>query len=200
MKILQVKQNRGFTLIEAMVGVSIFTVSLLASMAVLAHSVQDTRFAKDRLVSEYLAQEGIEYIHNMRDTYMLYESSSSDQGWSDFKNHLSNYGCTSSNGCYFDDFSTSAFSNPTYPITNLTMNGCNASSSTSVCPNHQMLYNSSNGAYNYTAGSSSIFARRLIVSIVNSYEIKVTSTVSWVQGSGMQTVTFSENLFSWIER
>jgi hypothetical protein len=33
----------------------------------------------------------------------------------------------------------------------------------------------------------------------NADEVRILSTVSWTQGSGSYSVTFSENLFNWVE-
>src|SRR3989338_7743588 len=74
------KQNSGFTLVEMLVAVSIFTVSLLGIMSVIASGISDTGYAKKKIIATYLAQEGIEYIRNMRDTYVLYPANG---GWGD---------------------------------------------------------------------------------------------------------------------
>jgi Tfp pilus assembly protein PilV len=59
-------------LIETLVAVSIFSLSILSLMAVLAQGISDTNYAKQRIIAAYLAQEGIEYVRNMRDTYVLF--------------------------------------------------------------------------------------------------------------------------------
>lgn len=67
--------NKGFTLVETLVAISIFTVSLLGIMSVLASGISNTSYAKQKMVASYLAQEGIEYVRNMRDTAVLYPPS-----------------------------------------------------------------------------------------------------------------------------
>ena len=88
---------RGFTLVETLIAISIFTVSLLGIMSVLASGIADTNYAKRKMTATYLAQEGIEYMRNMRDTYVLYPGSSFD--WDKFQ--VKFISCKSK-GCRFD--------------------------------------------------------------------------------------------------
>ncbi|MDE2399613.1 MAG: prepilin-type N-terminal cleavage/methylation domain-containing protein [Patescibacteria group bacterium] len=85
MKFLSTKQNHGFTLVETLVGISIFTFSVLAVMSVLASGITDTSYAKQKMVAGYLAQEGIEYIRNLRDNDVLYSSVPPNNNWNTFK-------------------------------------------------------------------------------------------------------------------
>ncbi|HEV7702059.1 MAG TPA: type II secretion system protein [Candidatus Paceibacterota bacterium] len=77
--------RRGFTLVETLVGLSIFTFSMLALMSVLGSGVADINYAKQKTVAGYLAQEGIEHVRNMRDNSVLYNAVDSEQGWNEFK-------------------------------------------------------------------------------------------------------------------
>lgn len=196
------KNNKhGFTLVETLVAVSIFTLSLLASMAVLTNGISDTGYAKKKVVATYLAQEGIEYIRNMRDTSMLYDTVSPLHGWNQFNSTISgasgNTLCGSSNGCYFGDISD--FSSQSQPIMSIPLTACSSTSSSSVCPNGPILYDSANGKYGYSSGVNSGFARRIKVTQISADETKISSTVSWNQGSGFRSVSFSESVFNWIE-
>src|ERR1035437_5439116 len=88
MRKLLKQKNRAFTLVETLVAIAIFTVSLVAIMSVLASSITSTTYAKQKMVASYLAQEGIEYIRNMRDTFVLYDAISSQTGWNSFNSKL----------------------------------------------------------------------------------------------------------------
>ncbi len=61
----------GFTLIETLVAIAVF--SLVASAAYTAsyHSISNSIFARDQIIAFYLAQEGIEYVRYQRDTNAL---------------------------------------------------------------------------------------------------------------------------------
>ncbi len=199
--------NKAFTLVETLVAISIFTMSLLGIMSVLAGSISNTSYAKQKMTASYLAQEGIEYIRNMRDTYVLYDPVNSQTGWNAFNAKLvpsPNTLCASANGCYFDDQKTNYtnHSQQTYKD-NLIINAC--SSSTSTCPNGALLYDSLTGKYGYFVTSTTTnsgFTRKInltqvvVGGLIN--EVIISSTVYWTQGSGNYSVTFSEHLFNWI--
>jgi len=75
------KTNNGFSLVETLVAISIFSLSILGLMSVLASGISNTNYAKQKIVASYLAQEGIEYVRNMRDNAVLYPSGT---GWTNF--------------------------------------------------------------------------------------------------------------------
>jgi hypothetical protein len=174
-----------------MVSISIFTLAILASMMSMAKGISDTEYVKKKIISTYLAQEGIEYIRNMRDTYMLY-SGDTQTGWNSFKSKLITASCDQNNGCYFDDQNLD-YNNNNMPLTQIQVLSCGSS-----CPN--LLYNSTTSRYNYvTGGTSSGYIRKIKIQQLNSDEVVISSTVFWTQVSGTYSVTFSENLYNWIE-
>ncbi len=77
------QKNRGFTLVETLVAISIFTIGILSLMSVLASGIANTNYAKEKMAASYLAQQGIEYVRNMRDNYVLY-TSSTGLSWNTF--------------------------------------------------------------------------------------------------------------------
>ena len=190
--------GRGFTLVETLIAVSIFSVSLVAVMAVLGSGISNTNSIKQKMTASYLAQEGIEYIRNMRDTYVLYSSSAST-GWTSFNNKVFpacvGYGC-------FVNADNLDYGDNTEPINDgvkVILISCNSAN----CSNGALSY--INGKYGFS-GEDSGFTRKIIMTkiispdgTINPNEVKVSSTVYWTQGSGPQSVTFSENLFNWVE-
>ncbi|MFA6301478.1 MAG: prepilin-type N-terminal cleavage/methylation domain-containing protein [Candidatus Paceibacterota bacterium] len=135
--------SNGFTLIETLVAISIFTMSILGLMSVIASGITDTSYAKQKMAASYLAQEGIEYVRNMRDTSVLSNPSGSQAGWDRFK-----------------------ASEIEYPITDSDFTG---------------------------------FTRKVLIEEINPDEVRISSTVLWKQGRTDYNITFSENLFNWIE-
>ena len=133
------KLSNGFTLVETLVAISIFTMSILGLMSVLASGISNINYATNKMAASYLAQEGIEYVRNIRDTDSLY-TSITGKTWDTFKN-----------------------ANVTYP------------------------------------SSYPDFTRTITMTEVNPDEVRISSSVSWTQGSGNYNTTFSENLFNWIE-
>jgi Tfp pilus assembly protein PilV len=87
-------KNKGFTLVETLVAVSIFSMSILGLLSILASGISNTNYAKKKIMAGYLAQEGIEYVRNMRDTSVLYNVSGSQAGWDAFKAATKTYPIT----------------------------------------------------------------------------------------------------------
>jgi prepilin-type N-terminal cleavage/methylation domain-containing protein len=173
-------KNKGFTLVESLVAIAIFTTSILGLMIVLTKSISDTSYAKKKVGAEYLSQEGIEYIRNMRDTYII-PAATAQAGWDAFNTRLANSSCATSTGCYFND---------SFSDYNSAVIACTGS-----CP--ELLYDSSTGKYGYS-GQSSGYVRRIKV-VQTTNETKVLSTVFWTQGSGTYSLTLSEVLFNWVD-
>lgn len=81
----------GFTLIETLFAVLLFTTSLVALMAVAGRGIASNTTAREDLVARYLALEGLEAVRNIRDTNYI----STTNAW--------DLGLTScSNGCDID--------------------------------------------------------------------------------------------------
>ena len=191
-------KNSGFTLVETLVAVSIFSVSILGLLAVLSKGIADTNYAKTKVTASYLAQEGIEYMRNLRDTFVLYDATSSQNGWNGpngFINALTKpqAQCDVGDGCYFDAQSVH-YGLSFQPMAALTINHCVES-----CP--PLLYDSATGEYDYVLpGTNSGFTRSIQINHqVGTNEIKISSTVYWNQGSGSYNISFSETLFNWVE-
>jgi prepilin-type N-terminal cleavage/methylation domain-containing protein len=203
MKKILNKKNKGFTLVETLVAIAIFSTSILAVLSILSQGIIDTSYAKERVSASYLAQEGIEYIRNLRDTYMLY-SATGQAGWNTFNTKVAgntypsgNTVCAAVNGCYFNaDNLFSSFPDPNMPITNnarMTINACAGS-----CPS--LLYDSATGNFGYTptgTTANSGFIRKIQVKQISANETEIISTVFWNQGSGTDNLSFSESVFNW---
>lgn len=190
------KLSKGFTLIETLVAISIFTTSILALLSVLSQGISNTNYAKKKIIASYLAEEGVEYIRNLRDTFVLY-SATTQAGWDSFNSKVvpsPDTLCASTNGCYFDDRNVS-FSDASMPMTDLLLTAC----SSPTCSNGALLYDSATGKYNYVTGTSSGYNRRIKITQISANETKIFSTVFWTKGSGSYNIVFSENLFNWIE-
>lgn len=86
------KFTTGFTLVETLVAILIFSISILGVAAVLASGISNINSAKQKIIAGYLAQEGIEYLRNMRDNAML-----SDNWINSFQSQLSD--CNVGNEC-----------------------------------------------------------------------------------------------------
>ncbi len=173
------QKNGGFTLIETLVAVSIFTVSILGLFAVLTEGISSTIYARQKIIASYLAQEGIEYVRNIRDTYVLYYDDTSQEGWDRFKVVMNP--CNATNGCGFDTV---------FPHDVFVCGGSN-----------NCRLSISDGSYSTNSGDDSGFIRQVWMTTTESNlnEVRIFSKVEWTQGSGSYNITFSENLFNWVE-
>lgn len=186
------KNKKGFTLVESLVAISIFTLSILTLLVLLGGGISDSVYLKQKMVATYLAQEGIEYIRNMKDTYVLFDAGGPAAGWTAFHTKLFNNGCAG-NGCYFNDQNVN-FSDNTQPMTDLSIVSCPSG----TCPT--LLYQSSTGRYNYIAGGSpTTFTRKIWVSYISATELRFMSAVFWTQKSGTYNISFVENLTNWAD-
>jgi prepilin-type N-terminal cleavage/methylation domain-containing protein len=189
----QLQKNKGFTLIETLVAISIFSMSSLALISVLTQGVTDMNYIKNKLTADNLAVEGVEYVRNMRDTYVLYGNNT---GWTDFLNKFSQCVKNSDQSCYFDH-SFLDYSDMTQPIIDTNIITCSGS-----CPN--LYKNTNTGRYNYiNTNQLTNFSRKIEIEIPanlnNGNEVKVYSTVSWQNGGKNYQTTFTESLFNWIQ-
>ncbi|MEK7471530.1 MAG: prepilin-type N-terminal cleavage/methylation domain-containing protein, partial [Patescibacteria group bacterium] len=148
------QKNTAFTLVETLVAISIFTMSILGLMSILGSGISNTTYTKQKMTAIYLAQEGIEYARNNRDTAVLYNAGGAQVGWN------------------------------TYTAIPLPKS---ISCPVSTCP--------------VSSSDFAGFTRTITMASVpgTSDEVKITSTVTWTQGSGQKSITLSENLFNWIE-
>ena len=174
--------NKGFTLIETLVALSIFSLSIVALIVAAGQGVSNFQTIKARLTASYLAQEGVELVHNIRDTEM------ETGNWASFVNPSSSpiANCIVPNpnsvGCTID-----AIFNPSL----INVSQCNPSS----CP--RLKYSEPIG-YNYTSPDTTIFERIISVELIGTNEAKVTSTVKYQIGGNTSQITMSEMLTNWI--
>ena len=191
---IKTQKNKAFTLVETLVAISIFTISILGILSVLASSITSVTYAKDKSIAGYLAQEGIEYMRNMRDTFLLYDSTPA-VGWSSFQTAITLTPCEGAYGCYFGDLTSSNFNSNAQPMTLIPLTACTSA----TCANGPLLYDSSTGTYGYTTGTNSGFTRKILMIPKSGTEMKVDSIVYWKQGKNTLSITLSESLFDWLK-
>ncbi|MFZ2149819.1 MAG: prepilin-type N-terminal cleavage/methylation domain-containing protein [Minisyncoccia bacterium] len=182
--------TKGFTLVETLVAISIFTISILGLLVALSQGISDTGYAKKKILAGYLAQEAVEFTRNKRDTYVIYHATSATAGWNEFKTNLAS--CELAPGCYYNADNLN-FTDNSQPVLDIAFQACPSGG----CP--ELRYDSTSGQYGYT-GQLSGFVRKIrYVAGANPNEVKIFSTVSWKQGSGNYDIELSELLFNWVE-
>ncbi|MBI1999422.1 MAG: type II secretion system protein [Parcubacteria group bacterium] len=63
--------ERGFTLIESLVAISVLILAITATLSVASKSISAAGIARDQVTAFYLAQEAVEYVRNTRDNNAL---------------------------------------------------------------------------------------------------------------------------------
>ena len=173
MKFKKINKNnayqRGFTLIESLVAVTILITAILGPMSIAAKGIATAAYARDQAIAFFLAQEGLEYVRNVRDS-----NSHARVLW------LSGLSACVPGACIIDS-------------PNNTINTC-----AGVCPairydnsTHLYGYDSTFGATNFTRTIN-------ISSTVPDEEVVVSSVVTWKSAAFLErTVVLEETLFHW---
>ncbi len=172
------ENQRGFTLIETLVAISILTAAVASSMTLTTRSLSTAYYARDQVTAFHLAQEAVETVRHVRDGNIL----SNALGTS--VDLLA--GIPSVVGAPFivdtrDD----------------SMEACPAGG----CPPLKTdgeLYGHEDGS----GWTDTRFVRSVTAEFVDgsSDEVRVSVTVSWQSGSFQaRSFTISENLYRWVE-
>ncbi|MEI7810068.1 MAG: type II secretion system protein [bacterium] len=194
---LKQKNKSGFTLVEMLIALSIISMSIVALMTVLGSGISNTTYSKNKMEATFLAEEGVEYVKNIRDTFVIYDDPSNPSvGWSAFKNRMI-LGAT--NPCNDVDVGCNFRTDLPLNISNLNSQSYqNIFGSCANVSDCSLFYNDSTGSYLYpvsggNGGTDSGFVRKIFFTELSSDEIKITSTVTWATGS----VTFSDDFLNW---
>ncbi len=81
------KYNRGETLIETIIALSILSITITISGMIVGNSMQNLNQAKDRIIAVNLAREGIEAVRSIRDSNRLYYSDKKRECWNNNPNN-----------------------------------------------------------------------------------------------------------------
>ena len=102
--------NKGFTLIETLVAITVLLLSVSAPLSIAAKALFSAYYARDQITAYYLADEAIEYVKNARDTTFLNDvfGNTGQNAWLGGLGNCIDQGNGSFNGCYFE--ATQAFS------------------------------------------------------------------------------------------
>ncbi len=177
-------KHKGFTLIETLVAIAIFSFSITALISITGNGIFNTNFVKNKFTASYLALEGAELVRNVRDT-----ATSQGNGWGVIMSSTSFLGaCSSTDACFVD----------ASPSDTLVVLPCNAGD----CP--FIRYKLDEARFNYdpydgVTNLNSIFKRTISIAPVagNPEEVEVTSKVEWMQGTTSHNVSFTFDLLNW---
>lgn len=160
------KHKKGFTLIETLVAISALSLALAGIISLSSIAIRSSLAADSQVKAFFLANEGLEYIRNKRDTNIISGSS-----WLDGLT-----GCT--DGCFVDVFASG------YSI-----NSCPGG----VCP--KLKFDSGLNRYDYAGAEETIFTRKLTLTQITPYEINAVSEISWTHANTQRGFSLEERLF-----
>ncbi len=182
----QNRRSAGFTLIEALIAITIVTFAITGPLLSAHRSIISAQDSNLQLTASHLAQEGIEHVRAMRDNYYLeaYRDSFTDPaidpatvGWAAFLASIASCG-------------TSCTLDPTKPM--------GVGSSLESCASCQALYlDPTTKVYSQsTLSPKTPFTRTIQVISVSPNEARIVSKVSW-SFHAPDSITITNRLTPW---
>jgi prepilin-type N-terminal cleavage/methylation domain-containing protein len=185
---------KGFTLLETMVAISILLTAIGGPFVVTQVGIRTARKASQELVAANLAQEGIEFMHYMRDTNS-FKSQPWLTGLTGTKDCIGEMG-NGPKSCVIDSVLNEIhdYNHPSL--------GCSTHEDMSTCPFVQ--YNDETGFYGYGYGDGydTIYRRAVHTEVVRELddepvEIRVVSEVAWSDLGVPRSIRLEEYLTDW---
>lgn len=182
----QFNLKNGFTLLEALVAISILMVAVAAPITIAQKGLSSAIYSKDQMIASYLAQDALEYIKNKRDEV----SKNNNFDW----NNLVIF-----DKCLVDIINLDTGANSGCQI-NTTVEDVNSAISNYSATG--FLKKDSNNFYQYGSGEETKFTRRIQIEINNGEsqegvnEALVAVTVNWT-GVGRNEVTVETLMFNY---
>lgn len=175
--------SQGFTLIETLFAILIFSAALLSLMVIASRGISATNQVKNETTAYYLAQEGLEVVRNIRDSNFVVATAQSTTPWSVNFADAGTVDCTGTSGCY------------------VTYNQAFPPALAPISGNAAEIKLDSNGTYGNT-GTSTGFNRviRVIPQNQNGGTIEeylIESQVSWQAKTILRSVTLQTILKKW---
>lgn len=169
------KEQKGLTLVEALVTLLVLSMGIIPSVAVLSFSTRISSLIKNNLIAANLAQEGVEIVRSVRDKNWF---ANGNPPWD---RHLHDCG-GANNDCDREvQWDTGG------PLLNLVSNP-------------PLQFNSATGRYSYDGGIDTIFRRSVKITKTADpcgCELIVMSTVDWTQYGRTRTQNVEAHLFNW---
>ncbi len=178
------KKQKGFTLVEMLVAISILSLSILATFTAISANLKNAKYSEDKIVASFLASEAIEYVKNVRDENAIRNILGISTG--NPINWLRDISASISDPCYNRSCVIDTISN--------TITAC--SSDHNSCPFLRQHYTK---IYGYDSGwTLTKYKRSVTVTSISSTEANVTVTMTWTAPDGSaKNFTLSEIIRNW---
>ncbi len=172
--------TKGFTLVEALIAISILSLSVAATFTAVQGGIQSSTIAKDQVTAFWLAQEGMEFIRNIRDENALHSVDGTPVNW------LSGLSSVPSDSCYFGK--TCVIDSPLKQAT-----ACSGGFGT--CP--VIRQDASSGLFGYSFGwTPTNFKREIQFTQISADEVSVAINISWMTRGNAESFRISESLLN----
>jgi len=191
-------KTSGYSLVEALVAISILLLALVGPMTIAAKGIQSSSFVREQTVAIFLAQEGLEAFTAARNDITLAAASGGDFSgvWTDFRTMINDSQCriSSGSGCNVD-FST----------TNPLLSGGTSVPCAADGSGCELYFDETNARAKYSLDSNdpqSPYVRVIEIIDVAGGGLQIESTVLWnsrLFGSQQQNVTLTTALFNLYE-
>ncbi|MHB0977860.1 MAG: type IV pilus modification PilV family protein [Minisyncoccota bacterium] len=178
-KINNKETSGGFTLVETLVAIGVLVLAVTGAFSAAQMGITTSTYSKNQVIAFYLAQDGVEFIRNIRDNNGL-----NGQFW------LTGISSNSSDPCYFGN---TCIIDPTAVSPSPNMVRCSGGSGS--CP--LLKQDSTSGIYGYVSGTDTIFRREIQLTRINDNEISILVSVIWRKGLVDRTFRVRENIFDW---
>ncbi len=169
------KNNKGFSIMEMIVVLAIFSLGLLGIASLMLQTMQAEATNAGYLRASMLAQEGIELVRGYRDDNWLNESATD---WDD------NFGDIDTDGDYIIDYTTDPTSINDNPD--------------SISDSATILLKDAAGYYQYNTGTPTIFRRLItVVRCLSDDCYNIESKVNWSASGKHHSYVAKTRLYNW---
>lgn len=177
--------NKGFTLIEALVAITILILGVTGALTAASQGIASATYTKEDVIAFNLAQEGVEMIRNMRDGNGI-----SGANW---LTGIANAG----DPCELGTSSCTVDVNA--PVGSPFLVGC---PDFGACP--VLKEDPATGAFGYNpAWPDSPYTREIIISrgvgnqLVVGREVSIKVIITWMHGDASRSFAVQENILNW---
>ena len=193
-------KNKGFTLVETLVAITILLIAIAGPLTIAAKGLNGAFYARDQIIAYYLAQEGIEYVRNVRDTNSLNHLNWITGGLasgSGLNNCINSY-------CRINVLDQNPATSVSSCVSDTTNNPLDSSLH---CKALTIDSGPGGDLYNYTGSTATQFTRDIIITNpdpsssgiinLNTHELQITSTVSWRSPLPDHSFSLTEDITNW---
>ena len=197
---VQIIQDRGFSLVEVLVAITILLLVISGPMRILTSSTNSTTYSSEQVVAYFLAQEGLELVQLGRDNLVL----------GDFKDIINGQSIEPNPWARFQTNFSQCISGicgiiPTNSVQMYSLTNCATISNCRLYLNTSQPTNRARYTHTAAGNSQTPYTRTIRIAMITASNGRIqgavaTSTVSWRTGSlvtdqQVELVTYLSNVY-----